>query len=110
MIGYTYIMTNYSNTTLYIGATADLVNRVAIHKDKNDPKAFSCRYKLTKLVHYEILEDLESAFLREKQIKNLVRRKKNELVSIKNPRWKDLYKEILELNLHKARDSSFTSY
>jgi len=36
------------------------------------------------------------AIAREKTIKNLVRRKKNQLVESMNPNWKDLYSVILE--------------
>ena len=96
MVGYTYILTNRNNTTLYVGASADLKERSFIHKTKLNPRSFVSRYNLVKLIYYEIHEDLDTAFFREKQIKNLVRRKKNKLINSFNPNWKDLYEEIIK--------------
>ena len=96
MVGYTYIMTNKSNTVLYVGATADLVNRVFIHRNRLDSNSFTARYRVTKLVYYEFWDDLEDAFIREKQIKNMHRKDKIILISDFNPGWKDLFKEICE--------------
>ncbi len=48
------------------------------------------------LVYYEILEDPINAIEREKAIKNLVRRKKIELINAFNPEWKDLYEDIIK--------------
>ena len=48
-----------------------------------------------KLVYYETLEDPQNAIKREKGIKNLLRRKKIELIKGMNPTFKDLYEEIL---------------
>lgn len=56
---------------------------------------FTKKYNLTKLVYFEIFDNPEAAIKREKTLKNLVRRKKNKLIKSKNPRWSDLYKEIL---------------
>ncbi|OGE08887.1 hypothetical protein A3A60_00855 [Candidatus Curtissbacteria bacterium RIFCSPLOWO2_01_FULL_42_26] len=91
---FVYILTNIRNTVLYIGITNDLVRRVYEHRNKLT-KGFSQKYNLTKLVDYEILEDLKTAITREKTLKNLLRRKKYTLISASNPQWKDLYQEIL---------------
>jgi predicted GIY-YIG superfamily endonuclease len=48
-------------------------------------------------VYYEFFDNGQSAFIREKQLKNLSRGEKIELIKRKNPDFKDLYKEILEL-------------
>jgi len=72
---YVYIMTNKLNTVLYTGVTNDLVRRVYEHKEKLID-GFTKRYKLTKLVYYEVFADIENAIQREKRIKGILRRKK----------------------------------
>ena len=91
--GYLYIMTNRRNTTLYTGVTSGLTKRVYEHKEKF-VDGFTKRYNLTKLVYYEVFEDIENAILREKQIKAGSRRKKIELINHMNKEWKDLYEEL----------------
>lgn len=90
---YTYIMTNLNNNVLYTGVTNDLKVRVYQHKEKLVP-GFTKRYKINKLVYYEWVEDIESAIQREKQIKNLGRIKKIELVRNFNQDWDDLYERL----------------
>jgi putative endonuclease len=46
------------------------------------------------LVYYEQCESIESAIIREKQIKKWKRRWKIELIEKMNPTWKDLYVEL----------------
>ncbi len=41
--GVTYIMTNYSHTTLYTGVTSDIVSRVIEHKEKHYPESFTSK-------------------------------------------------------------------
>jgi len=91
---YVYIMTNYTNTTIYIGVTNNLLRRVYEHKQKLVP-GFTAEYNLTKLVYFEVYEDIKLAIAREKSLKNLVRRKKNLLIEKENPYWKDLYDSII---------------
>ena len=91
---YIYMMTNKTNTTLYAGITGSLTKRVWQHKNKV-ADGFTSKYNITKLVYYEIAEEPMVAIAREKAIKNLVRRKKNQLINQINPEWKDLYDEIL---------------
>lgn len=93
-IYYVYIMSNKTNSTIYAGVTNNLIRRVFEHKNGYGSR-FTSKYKLHKLVYYEIFETPESAISREKSIKNLVRRKKNQLIESKNPEWGDLYEEIL---------------
>ena len=74
-------MTNKYNTVLYTGITNDLKRRAYEHREKL-AEGFTIRYNITKLVHlvhYEICRDVESAILREKQIKGGSRAKKIEL-------------------------------
>lgn len=89
-----YILTNKTNSVLYTGVTNNLIRRIFEHKSKNI-KGFSEKYNVTKLVYYELGENIEGAIKREKQIKNLVRRKKIDMINTFNPEWKDLYESIL---------------
>ena len=88
------MMTNKYNTTLYVGVTNDLVRRVYEHKNKL-VEGFTSKYNLDKLVYYESTESVESAILREKQIKNYSRAKKEQLIFTSNPEHKDLYDSII---------------
>ncbi|MDA3860662.1 MAG: GIY-YIG nuclease family protein [Melioribacteraceae bacterium] len=67
--GYTYIITNKKNGTLYIGVTSNLFKRIYEHKNGLFD-GFSKKYSLKKLVYYEISEDIATAIQREKQLKN----------------------------------------
>jgi putative endonuclease len=86
---YIYIITNKSNRVLYTGVTNDLRKRVYEHKNKLI-KGFTSRYNVDKLVFYDVCDDIESAILREKQIKGWLRRKKVALIESMNPEWRDL--------------------
>ena len=90
---YVYIMTNKMKTVLYTGITNDLRRRVYEHKNNLDKNSFTARYKMSVLVYYETTTDVKSAIHREKQIKNLLRKKKVELINAFNPEWKDLSEE-----------------
>ncbi|MGD9049937.1 MAG: GIY-YIG nuclease family protein, partial [Anaerolineae bacterium] len=56
------------NRVLYTGVTGDLRKRVCEHRTGLGG-GFTRRYKVTKLVYYEVHEDVRSAIEREKQIK-----------------------------------------
>jgi len=90
---YIYIMTNKTNRVLYTGVTNDLKRRVYEHKEKL-VEGFTKRYNIGKLVYYELCEDIESAILREKQIKGGSRQKKIQLVNSVNNKWCDLYEKL----------------
>ncbi len=89
---YVYVMTNRHNTVLYTGVTNDLWRRVSEHKTKLLP-GFTSRYNVSKLVYYEVFEDINAAIAREKQIKSGSRQKKVDLVKGMNPDWKELFEE-----------------
>ncbi len=89
---YVYIITNYTNSTIYTGITNNLIRRIKEHKDKINP-SFSSRYNLNKLIYFEMFDKPLTAINREKQIKKYSRIKKDNLIKTMNPEWKDLLKE-----------------
>ena len=93
---YVYINTNRRNTVLYTGITNSLLKRELQHKEKQDKNSFTAKYNVDKLVYFEEYNDVNNAIAREKQIKNLLRRKKIELIEKMNPNWKDLTEELLK--------------
>ena len=92
---YVYILSNVTNTTIYVGITNDLFRRMYEHRHKLDSGSFTAKYDIDKLVYYEYTCDVRSASEREKQIKGWTRARKNKLVESRNPRWEDLYDSIL---------------
>jgi len=89
---YVYIITNKSNTVLYIGVTSDLEDRIWQHKNKVY-KGFTSRYDCNKLVYYEEFQWIQDAIEREKQLKGGSRQKKIDLIVTTNPAWNDLSEE-----------------
>ena len=86
---YVYIMTNKSDSVMYIGVTNDLERRANEHKI-GVFEGFTKRYHASKLVYFEEYSDVNQAICREKQLKGWSRSKKNGLVLSKNPELKDL--------------------
>lgn len=86
-------MTNWNDKVMYIGVTNDLKRRVYEHKNKMI-QGFTQRYNINKLVYFEITANIESAILREKEIKKWRRGKKDTLVVKGNPEWLDLSKDV----------------
>ncbi len=86
---YVYIMASKKNGTLYVGLTDDLATRNYEHKLKKYD-GFTAKYGVDKLVYYEVKSDMNSAMLREKQLKGLLRIKKIKLIEENNPKWNDL--------------------
>ena len=84
-----YILTNYNETTFYIGVTGDLQKRIWEHKNKV-VEGFTKKYNVDRLVYYEVTEDVESALNREKQLKRWHRQWKINLIKEMNPEFKDL--------------------
>ena len=88
-----YILTNTPRGTLYTGVTSNLIKRIWQHKNKITG-GFSTKYNLTRLVYFELHNEMYQAISREKQIKAGSRKKKIELIENFNPMWIDLYSEI----------------
>ena len=90
---FVYIITNDSNKVMYVGITNNLQRRMYEHKTKQI-EGFTKRYNVHKLVYYESTNDVKEAIYREKQIKGMLRIKKDALVSGYNPKWEDLSIEM----------------
>ena len=88
-----YIISNQSHSTLYVGVTSDIEQRMTEHRN-HQFGGFSAKYNLTQLLHFEEFGSMTEAIAREKQIKSWSRKKKDELISDSNPSWRDLLAEI----------------
>ncbi len=91
---FVYILTNFEETTFYIGVTSNLQKRIWEHKNKI-VEGFTEKYNLDRLVYYEQTEDVETALNREKQLKRWHRRWKINLIKEFNPEMKDLFESII---------------
>jgi putative endonuclease len=89
-----YLLASDRNGTLYVGVTSDLIGRTWQHRE-HVVDGFTRRYEVTRLVWYELHETMESAILREKQIKKWMRAWKLELIDAGNPSWRDLWPDII---------------
>ena len=86
---YVYILTNKTNSVMYIGMTSNLTRRLYEHKN-GIVEGFSKKYKTHKLVYVEEYDNVNDCISREKQLKGWIRAKKNALVESINPCWNDL--------------------
>jgi len=72
------------NCVLYIGVTNNLKKRVWQHQN-GIGSGFVSRYKVKKLVYYEVFENIYEAIGREKILKGGSRQKKLDLINSINP-------------------------
>lgn len=93
IFSFIYILTNTWNTTLYIGVTSNLKKRIWEHR-QGVVDGFTKKYKLHKLIYFELFESIENAIAREKYLKGKKRVYKEKLINKKNPKWIDLYETI----------------
>jgi putative endonuclease len=91
-----YIVASPDHYSLYTGMSTVLPHRIQSHKD-GLVKGWARDYNCTKLVYYEITEDEEQALHREREINGWTRLKKVSLIEIRNPGWKDLHQELIDL-------------
>ena len=86
---FVYITTNPRKTVLYTGVTNDLKIRMRQHYDnKGKQNTFAGKYYCYQLIYYERYCDVNMAIEREKEIKDLSREKKEQLINQENPNWK----------------------
>ena len=88
-------MASQKNGTLYIGMTSNLIKRAWEHKN-NLVDGFTKKYKVHRLVYFEQTENVQSALIREKQLKKWRRKWKIELIEKNNPNWNDLYNNLIK--------------
>ena len=86
-------MTNKSKGTIYIGITNNLIQRVYEHKNEHTD-VFTKKYKIKRLVHFEVFNYVHNALQREKTLKHWKRDWKIRLIEELNPQWKDLWETI----------------
>jgi putative endonuclease len=85
---YVYILASKSRA-IYVGMTAFLMNRVLRHR-ACEGGTFTRKYKIYRLVYYEVFHNVAAAIARETEIKKWRREKKVALIVQKNPTWEDL--------------------
>lgn len=77
---YIYILASESGKTIYIGITNDLIRRIYEHRE-GLVEGFTKKYNIKKLAYYEMVNDVNIAIKREKQLKGWLRRKKDDLIT-----------------------------
>jgi putative endonuclease len=92
--GFVYLISNRRDGTLYTGVTADLTRRVHEHKSSVG-SAFVRRYGLTRLMYFEVHEEIARAIQRETNIKYWLRAWKVRLLEGMNPEWDDLFPALI---------------
>ena len=92
--GFVYIMASRRNGTIYIGVTSDLAGRAYQHRN-GLVDGFTKKYGCKLLVWYEVHESLDSARLRELQMKKWNRQWKLREIEGMNPEWNDLFDTLI---------------
>ncbi len=88
-----YILASGRNGTLYLGATTDLRKRIWQHRE-GLVDGFTSKYRVHRLVWYQLCDSLEGAFATELRMKAWKRAWKVQLIEETNPNWRDLYREL----------------
>ena len=88
-----YLLASKKNGTLYIGVTSNLIQRIWQHRSES-ALGFTQKYRVHRLVYYEIHNEMAEAILKEKRLKKWNRRWKVNLIEEKNPNWIDLWDVI----------------
>lgn len=91
---FVYIMASKRNGTLYIGVTSDLAKRVYQHRT-GETHGFTEKYRVHRLVYYEMHGTITEAITREKRLKAWKRIWKLRLIEEANHSWADLSQKIL---------------
>ena len=86
---YVYVL-KLNDGDYYVGQTREIRERMMEHRDGRTPSL--CERK-PKLQYFEILGSRESAMLREKELKNIVRKNRREIVRI-ILQFQDVIKEL----------------
>ena len=92
---YVYILVSLSGT-LYVGVTDDLPLRMHQHRE-GAYDGFTKKYKINRLMYFEVCQDQKYAAFREQQIKKYRREKKVVLIEKDNAKWQDLSLDLYSL-------------
>ena len=84
-----YLLASKPYGAIYIGVTSDLIQRLWQHRE-GITGGFTTRYKVHRLVRYELFGDMAAAITQEKRLKNWHRQWKINLIQSENPDWHDL--------------------
>ena len=103
---YVYILASKSRR-LYVGVTNNLELRLAQHR--SGMTTYTARYRITRLVHFEMTQNVHAAIAREKEIKAWRREKRVRLIEATNPAWDDLGEELFGTRAERADPSSLRS-
>ena len=85
---YVYILASRSRN-LYTGVTNNLTRRIFEHRQGRIP-GFTHKYRIHRLVYFELFGDVRAAIAREKEIKSWRRQKRVALIEADNPTWEAL--------------------
>ena len=88
-----YILASKRNGTLYIGVTSNLRKRVWQNRN-HLVEGFTKKYKVNRLVYYELFDNPTAAIEREKRLKEWRRNWKLNLIEKQNPNWDDLFSSL----------------
>ena len=83
---YVYILASKSRR-IYVGMTNSLFHRVLEHKAGE--VEFTSRYRINRLVYYEVFKYVINCIARETELKKWSRAKKVALIESMNPTWED---------------------
>jgi putative endonuclease len=70
------------------------ISSAALRNTAKIAESFTKRHDVTRLVYFEVFEEIEQAIHREKRLKKWPRAWKISLIEKDNPNWVDLYPEI----------------
>ena len=88
---FVYVLTNPSRSTLYIGVTNSLEQRICEHYlNRDDERSFAGKYHCYNLLYYEQYKYVDRAIAREKELKGWTRDRKLALIKAENPDLKFL--------------------
>ena len=86
-----YLLASRSRA-IYVGMTGFLMTRVLNHR-AGEGGLFTRKYRIHRLVYYEVFHSVAAAIARETEIKKWKREKKVALIVRENPTWEDLAAE-----------------
>ena len=90
--GWVYIMANRYRGGMYVGMTANVINRAYQHREGTG-SVHVADFGKTRLVYVERHAEIALAIAREKLVKKWKREWKFALIEADNPEWRDLWDE-----------------